>query len=676
MKRSKKFGLGRRLTLVMAVVLTVILAASFLMIYLNVSRGTEASANSELQALVKNNAASLQAQITAPLLSARSLASSFKNFQGVDPAQRRTVYTAIMEGVLQDNPDYLGVWACFGANALDGLDAQNANTPTSDATGRFIPYWHWSNGAPELEALVNYETPGAGDYYLKARDSGMETILEPYTYEIDGKNVLLTSLAVPVKDESGAVLGVVGVDVTLDALQQTQLDKGTYQSAYFYALSSSGIYFKHADATALGANLRDRETENVDQILAAVQQGKVYSYDSTSQKTGQVVRRMLVPLTIGNTGTPWALAAAVDVAEITATTRSTLLLLILTLAATLLITILVMALLLSRSVSLPIKLAAAKGNQYAEGDFSDSIPEAFIRRGDEIGTLAQSFDTLYHRMNELMASIKAASSEVSAGAKLISSSSEEMAQGATEQASAIEELSSSIEEIASQTKQNAENASQANELADHTRQSAEGGNLQMQQMLTAMEEINQASASISKIIKIIDDIAFQTNILALNAAVEAARAGEHGKGFAVVAQEVRSLAARSASAAKETTQMIEASIRKVDDGRRIAEETARSMASIQQEIGQVAQLIRSINTASGEQSVGIAQINQGIIQVSQVVQMNSATAQQSAATSEELNRQADTLESQVMRFKLQKAQYAEDSRAVSSKGEDRASLKF
>ncbi len=649
---KRGFNLGIKLTLMVSLTLVIVLAASFLIVILNVSQTTENSANSEIRSLAEQDAAMVQEVLNQPLVIARTLASSFQTKENLSPLVRRSVYSSQMEGILKSHPEILGIWACFEPETLDGLDEQFKGTPGTDQTGRFITSWYWSGQEAVMTALVDYETPGAGNYYLLARDSGKETILEPYLYEIDGNNVLLTSVAVPVKDSVGTVIGVVGVDMTLESLQSLQLDMGVYKSAYAYAVSNGGVYFIHTDADAIGANLRDRETVNVDQILAAIAGGKEYTYDSKSVKTGEVVRRILTPIKIGDTGTPWYLALAVEVDEVMASTIQVIWGLVITLIVSLIVIIFVTAIIVTHSVSRPVRLVAAKSNEFAAGDYSNELPEVFLKRGDEIGILAKSFDSLFYRMNELLQGIRAASTEVSAGARLIASSSEELAQGATEQASSIEELSASIEEIAAQTRQNAENAGQANELADHTRTSAESGNRQMREMLTAMEQINESSTSISKIIKIIDDIAFQTNILALNAAVEAARAGEHGKGFAVVAQEVRDLAGRSASAAQETTTMIEASIRRVDEGRKIAEESAQVMASIAEEIGRVAQLINSIHTASSEQSQGIAQINQGIQQVSEVVQANTAAAQQSAATSEQLNRQAETLEGHVSQFKL------------------------
>ena len=270
----------------------------------------------------------------------------------------------------------------------------------------------------------------------------------------------------------------------------------------------------------------------------------------------------------------------------------------------------------------------------------------------DIDVLGKSFKKLLDDHNHVLGNIREASMQVTTGSEQVASASQSLAQGSAEQASALEEISASIEEIAQRTKANASEANSANQLVIEAKDGAVKGNAQMKEMMVAMNEINESSENISKIIKVIDDIAFQTNILALNAAVEAARAGAHGKGFAVVAEEVRNLAAKSAQAASETAELIENSISKVEKGSKLAEETGAALAEIVENIDKIVNIISEIATASNEQATAVTQIDQAIGQVSQVVQSNSATSEQCAAASEELSNQAMRLRELIAKFRL------------------------
>ena len=288
-------------------------------------------------------------------------------------------------------------------------------------------------------------------------------------------------------------------------------------------------------------------------------------------------------------------------------------------------------------------------NEMAAGNLDVSIDANY--HGD-FAPIKDSLNNIVNSLNEMVDEMATAAEQVAAGTSQVSAGSQALSQGATEQASAIEQLTVSVSEIAAQTKDNAMNATRASDLTATARDQAVAGDSQMKAMQRSMQEINASSVSISKIIKVIDDIAFQTNLLALNAAVEAARAGQHGKGFAVVAEEVRSLAARSATAAKETTDLIENSVKKAEQGTKLANETAQALEQIVSGVENATHLVSGIAQASNDQALAVSQVNRGIEQVSQVVQTNSATAEESAATSEELSSQAELLKEMVGRFRL------------------------
>lgn len=270
----------------------------------------------------------------------------------------------------------------------------------------------------------------------------------------------------------------------------------------------------------------------------------------------------------------------------------------------------------------------------------------------EFQQIRAAMETIISRLNDTMTQINLASDQVNSGSQQVSNGAQALSQGATEQASSIEELSATISEISSQVKNNAANSANASSKVVEVSSGIGQSNAQMQNMIAAMGQISSTSSEIGKIIKTIEDIAFQTNILALNAAVEAARAGAAGKGFAVVADEVRNLASKSAEAAKNTTALIESSISAVKSGTQIADKTAQALTAVVGGANEITGLVEQISNATGEQANSIAQISQGIDQVSAVVQTNSATAEESAAASEELSGQAQLLKALVSEFQL------------------------
>lgn len=542
----------------------------------------------------------------------------------------------------------------------------------------------------ESQSLGDYATYAGNAYYINPLNNKEPYFTDPYVY---GDKTIVT-VSYPVSF-NGAVQAVVMVDIDVTRFAKIKSTDEKYPSMYANVLTDDGVLVYDSESAGnIGRNLDEffKDKSEYSKITDGFAGGAAFNVD-TIREDGRAVSRFFSPIKIGNK--MWWAETVLDTAEVYDDVNAMRLVMVIMAAGALAVIIATVIIVLKRMLK-PIDGVVEAANSIAEGKLDIRIE---TKSDDEIGMLSKAFSAMAENLNviivdigyvlgelakgnylimsqhieeyvggyqqillamrhmkesqnSIMSQVSQTADQVSSGSEQVAAGAQALSQGATEQASGIEELSATISDISEKIKANAEDAVYASSLSQEAGKEVENGNEHMHSMMEAMSEITTTSKEIGKIIKTIDDIAFQTNILALNAAVEAARAGEAGKGFAVVADEVRNLAQKSAEAARNTTDLIESTIKAVSNGTKIADSTAKSLGVIVEKTAAVNETIKKIANASEEQSDAINQVNQGVEQISAVVQTNSATAEESAAASEELSGQANMLKELVSQFKL------------------------
>lgn len=694
MKMKTRHKLTFKLVSRIIAVITVIMVVLCLTISMTLSTLVTSMTNDKIGRLADENA-----QITTDYLNvlkekATSIANALTSISTLEPGLSKTLMKDLFTAGLSDKRIF-GIYAAFEPNAY------YANTPDGYS---FYAYNNIETGQ------ITYENYGYADYkdgefYTVSQNSLKPHLTEPYAWTLtNGEKVWLVTLSIPLLDSAGKFIGVSNCDIATDTINSLSFDMGGYKTSYSYILTGKGNYVVNSADKEKSGTAYD-ETGAKDEVLAAAAGGQRVLFNDINQVYGGAAFKIHVPLHVNGVPDTWSSAFVVNEAEVQSAVNNIVYVVIAASAAGVILLAIFSAIFLRMSLK-PINSLVTMAKELENGTLSSSVQ---VKTKDELGELSRSFNrtantlhgyiqeiteilreissgnltavvkreyvgdflpikiaftNILETLNDTFININTVANQVASGSSQLASGAQTLASGATEQASAIEQLSSTTAQIAGDVKKNAQNIVLASGFISEAGNGVRKSTEQMASLLTAMDSINAASGKISTIIKIIDDISFQTNILALNAAVEAARAGQAGKGFAVVAEEVRTLASKSAEAARQTSELITNSIDSIRNGMQFSTETSKALTEVSEKTTLVERTNSEISASSAAQSIAISEIEKGLQQVSQVIQSVTATAEENAAASEELSSQAQILFEQANKYRtVHSGSYDSGSRA-------------